>query len=308
MISLPTLLNNSNLTEMKKNLLFLVLLSISSGLNGQLSIDSLLTVLEQDFQKNGTRKYLMEEFTIFESKDRKDRYDVFLDSNNVIQDYIDLAIVHYSFDDFNRVTLIEGYNKIGKRSYWDFAPLQKIHYTDDTSINIVNFQLSQYFGCFVKTFKGEYKITEEYYEDPKYNLQRHLFRTNDHIASFTFSVCSSGDICDKGNGVGFIYREYDTLERTVIRKEYYYDSKQERLDAKHPYYINDNVSQNYFGKPYSRSERVIKDGKIEKIFFYNRRGKLVHVEVLAENGSNGIVDGFSHAPTNSWKKRKKKLK
>ena len=114
---------------MKQTLLILSLCLVNVGFsqikNTQISVDSLLFKINSNYSKSGKKDYLGEKFTKFETKNKEDRYDLFLDSTNQLNNHIGLSIVHYSYDKLKRIKLIEGFDSIGFRRYWDFPIIQK---------------------------------------------------------------------------------------------------------------------------------------------------------------------------------------
>lgn len=254
--------------------LTIFLLSTIEG-NTQLNVDSLLRKIQIDYSVNGTKKYLSEEFKCFESKDKLERYDVYFDSTGQLQDYISLAIVHRTFDQFHRPLLIEGFNKSGGRSYWDFPVIQEFTYISDTLVYEMNKIESERCSC---PFQSKYRVEriEEKNLESKFNKTRFYIYSEDSLSKLTFAFCSNGKVCHRGEGVYYIYRVFDSKHRSKILEERYYDENLELIDGPHQIYKGEYWSESN-SVNYSYSIRELENGDYKKINLYSKEGILVHV-------------------------------
>lgn len=266
------------------------ILFLTLNCQAQIAIDSLLSSINSKYAKIGTKEYLSESFTIFESDNKKDRYDIFLDSTNQINEYIGLSIVHYTYDDLNRIKLIEGFNSKGIRSYWDFPEIQIFHYVSDTIVVEMNRIKNEICNCIHPDSLSDVLMIKEINTDTIYNKIRYTISSKDSTTKLSYSICSTGEICQRGGNVNYIYREFDGKNRSKIIHERYYDMKLNLVNGNYNVYTSESVS--YFPpvKEYAYSLRELKNGEIRTIKFYNKKGKLVEIR------NYGISEGPLNSP------------
>lgn len=265
---------------MTKRITIFTILFLTLNCNAQISIDSLLSSLNSNYSRTGSKEYLLETFTKFESDNKKDRYDVFLDSTDKLQEYIGLSIVHYSYDKLNRIILIEGFNRLGFRSYWDFPVITKFTYVSDTIVSELNKIRNEICNCKSLDSLSNVVVEKEisFREDSIYNKTRYKIFSQDSTIKLTYSICSNGKICKRGNNVFYIYREFDKKNKTIIIHERYYDDKLKLINGKHDVYKSENVSFSPPTKTYAYSIRQMEEGEIKVIRFYNKKGKLLEIK------------------------------
>lgn len=288
---------------MRQSLAIAAFLMVSSFSEAQLSMDSLLTVVNNSYAKTGSQKYLVESFTHFESVDKRDRYDLFLDSTGNLQEYIGLSVVHYGFDERNRITLIEGFSSSGERSYWDFPPVTTFRYVSDTLVPEMNRIRNELNNSQNSELLSNVSIIRELYRNTAYNKTRIKVYSSDSTMKLAFVVCPDGQICNrKSKEVAYIFREYDKTDKTIIG-EYRYNSKLKLVDGHHPVFTSENVAVRSSSKSYAYSIRELKDGKLNTIRYYNRKGKLVET---SNHGISAITDGVALSGPIHYRGKKKR--
>jgi hypothetical protein len=281
---------------------------ISCTCKGQISVDSLLTAIKVSCTETGSQKYLLQSFTRFESADRRDYYDLFLDSTGRLQEYIGLSIVHVSFDEKNRKSLIEGFNGNGMRSYWDFPVVQKFRYINDTLVPEMNRIRKEMNGSQDSEILSNVTIIREFNTDAVYDRTRFKVYSQDSTLKLSFVFCPDGEICNrKPEQAAYVFREYDKNDKRIIIQERYYNSKLELVDGNHPVFTSETVAVSSSSKPYAYSIRELKDGKLNTIHYYNQKGELVET---SQHGPSVVIDGtsISSGPINSNKKKRRKEK
>lgn len=109
---------NSFITKRKSLLLYLIVFASSSM--AQLNLDSLKKQIESsnEWQRTTKTDYLIEDFQQFESVDKKQIYDLCIDSTGHLSESIGLAAVLYQFDDQQRIAKRIGYNLKGEYYLW----------------------------------------------------------------------------------------------------------------------------------------------------------------------------------------------
>ena len=246
--------------------------------NAQISVDSLLTNIYSSYTETGSKNYLSETFTIFESQDRKDRYDIFLDSTNQIDENIGLSIVHYSYDKLNRIQLIEGFNKEGYRSYWDFPEKQIFRYVIDTLVPEINKIKNEICNCQNPEILSDVIVIKEINTDTVYNKIRISIISKDSTEKLSYSICSNGKLCNKAENTFYIYRKFHKKNKSKIIHERFYDAGLKLVDGKHG--VNTSEFTSYFppGTSYAYSIREIKNGEVKTINFYDKNGSLVETK------------------------------
>jgi hypothetical protein len=274
-------------------------------------VDELLIELHRDYEITGKRNYLLENFIVFESTDRLEAYHVFLDSNGIVNEYIGLSIVHYSFDEISRPALIEGFNSKGERYYWDFPPITMFRYFEDTVIlyltkirQMLSHEplLDTTYNVFVKTEK----YTDEF---SKYDKTNYLIYTKDSTCILRFSVCSNGAICKSKNGVYFNYRELDSIDKSTISHERFYDTLFQLVEAPHLASVRDENLSGYEYLPfYAYSLRILHDVDdcgLYEMWFFNAQGEQVwfirtRLRCRIEPASPGLSGGPINNPSSKW--------
>ena len=255
--------------------------------NTQISVDSLLSKINSDYSIAGTNEYLGESFIKFELADKGDRYDLYLDSINQLNNHIGLSIVHYSFDELNRIKLIEGFDSTGVRSYWDFPVIQRFRYVADTVISEFNKIKNELCNCQgLDTLSLLVEITE-INRNPIYNKTRLKVISRDSTMKLTYAFCSKGNLCKRRENVSFIFRVFDNENRSIIAHERYYDADLNLVDGLHNVSETETLSY-YPSEEYAYSVRNLKKGELDTIRFYNKKGKLVDTKQY----------GFSSGPIN----------
>lgn len=257
--------------------IFLLLISSAQISNAQIAMDSLMSELNMNFSVEGTKSYLMENFTCFESKNGKDRFDVCLDSLDQLQEYIGLSVVHYSFDDANRLTLIEGFNRSGQRSYWDFPAVTTFTYINDTLVTDMNRLIREACKCELTSVLSNVMIEKEFYlsSDSVYNRTRYFVTSQDSLFKLRFTKNLNHRICRQDDNSYYILRQFDSAKSRNIVQERYYDEKLKLVNGAHEVYINESFSQSAPNQPYAYSLRHLSNGKISAFEFYDKKGRLV---------------------------------
>jgi hypothetical protein len=272
--------------KMNKILLVFSIVLFTTDCISQISVDSLLTTIHSNFKQIGSKKYLKETFTIFESANKKDRYDLFLDSTNKLKEYIGLSIVHYNYDNLNRIKIIEGFNEKGIRSYWDFPSKQIFKYVSDSVVYEFNKIRNEICNCKNQDSLSNVVIIKEINSgsDSIYNKTRITISSIDSTYKLSYSICSNGEICKKPENVRFIFRQFDKNEKNIIVQERYYDRKLRLLNGKHSVYYTEYISNSPINKAYAYSVREISKNEIKVIRFYNKRGKLIDTKEYISTG------------------------
>jgi hypothetical protein len=277
---------------------------------GQINVDELLIELHRNYEITGKRDYLQEEFTVFVSKNRMDEYHVFLDSNGIVNEYIGLSIVHYSFDEISRPTLIEGFNSKGERYYWDFPPITKYRYVSDTIMPyFTNIRQHLYPQSILDTLYNltiEEEINIE--KQSNFNLKRYTVYTKDSACILRFSVCSKGSICRRSNGEYFNYRELNPSDKKTILHERFYDTLFQLVEAPHEYSIYDSRCLYYHvGISYAYSKRKLRedDEALYEMRFFNAQGEEVWFQqkdlvAMFNRPSPGFSGGPIYNPASKW--------
>ncbi len=275
---------------------FILLLFIFQDVQSQISVDSLRLTLDSDYTKTGERSYLMETFSIFESADKLDRYDLMLDSSNQLQEYIGLSIVHYAYDEQKRPTLIEGFNRNGERSYWDFPVVQRFTYTADTVVSAFNQLKNDYCDCQHAELLSSVQESKEVNLNPTYNKTRYHIYSSDSTMKLTYAICSTGKLCNRGENVAYVFRVFDKEHHSTIVHERYYDNQLQLVDGLHSVFKSERLSVSP-PQAYAYSERELTDGKITLIRYYNSKKELVHTENYGNQSRpiNGTTYGIIQA-------------
>lgn len=257
--------------------------------NAQISVDSLLSDINSNFSKTGSKKYLQETFTIFESQNKKERYDLYLDSTNKLKEYIGLSIVHYNYDELNRIILIEGFNDKGIRNFWDFPSKQIFRYVSDTVVSEFNKIRNEICNCKSQDTLSDVVIIKEINSgtDSIYNKIRISIYSKDSTNKLSYAICSNGKICKKSENVRYIFRQFDKNEKSIIVQERYYDGRLRLLNGKHSVYKTENFSYSA-NISYAYSLREIRDREIRTIRLYDKRGKLVDTKEYIMSGPVNI--------------------
>jgi hypothetical protein len=253
----------------------------------------------------------MESFTKFESENKKDRYDIFFDSTNQINEYIGLSIVHYSFDELNRIKLIEGFNSKGMRSYWDFPEIQKFRYVSDSVVTEMNQIRNEICNCINPDTLSDVVIVKEINTDPIYNKIRISIISKNSTMKLIYSICPNGKICNRSENVSYIYRQFDTSIRFLIIHERFYDADLKLINGEHMAYesetfaLDPNIS-------YAYSQRELNNGRISSIKFFNKEGEMID-EISMESqvtellgGPIAVSKGFDRKIKRSMRKDKRK--
>ena len=260
---------------MTKRIAIIATLLWAIDLNAQISVDSLLSITNTSFSKTGTREYLSETFTIFKSENKKERYDIFLDSTNQLSEYIGLSIVHYSFDELNRIILIEGFSSKGVRSYWDFPVIQIFRYVSDTVVVQMNNIKNEICKCQSLDTLSDVVITKEKTIERIYDKVRISVSSKDSMMKLAYAICSNGKVCQRGENAYYVYHEFGGKRKKKITQERYYDNELRLVNGKHDVHTTENSAYSVSTIPYAYSIRELEEGEIETINFYNKKGKLV---------------------------------
>jgi hypothetical protein len=258
----------------------------------QIKVDSVLDNVLNKYHKTGAKKYLMVEFSKFESENSSERYDIYLDSTNNLLEYIGLSIIHYSYDSLKRIKIIEGFNQNGELSYWDFPPLQKFSYTHDTLVPKLNKIRNEVCACINPDSLGMIIRIYEYYNDTTYNKIRINLISSDSLIRLKYSYNINRKLSKNSKNVAYTYREYDKKTGYLILHERYYDKHLELVNGVHMAYKSDNYAQ-HCSVPYAYSIREIKDNEIVTIKFYNKNHLLVDTYRKSGGGpypGSGIIN------------------
>ena len=294
---------------MTKIYLLFLLFAIFPICWGQIDVDELLIRLHRDYEITGKRDYLKEKFTVFESTDRLDKYHVFLDSIGLVREYIHLSIVHYVYDEKQRIVLIEGFSSQGERYYWDFPPITKYRYVNDTIIPYFTHVRKQLYPQSIMDTLYHVTIEEEINIETQsnYNLTRYTAYTKDSTCVFRFSVCSSGRICKNSNGVYFNYRELDSIDKRTILHERFYDTLFHLVESNHNHNIYDKsnwstcISLNY---AYTSRTITNDDCGTYETWFFNAKGEQVMYQKKFTRTGFGLStcgnDGPINNPSTKW--------
>ena len=282
--------------------LSLLFLALPLGVLSQINVDSLRNKLDANYTIVGYRSYLMEKFTSYVSHDSLDKYDLFLDSTKTLRNHIDLAIVHRSYDSQNRIVLIEGYDSLGNRSYWDFPAKTIFQYIEDTSIIQLNKIFKQIGEDVRLAEKCSVLIDYEIENNPKYSKIRYHIYSKDSTFLFTYSICSSGNVCRRANNVYYeLYKLADN--KRSYSANYFFGDDLKLIDGSHQLLYNKTwgAGTQNFDYAYAILTLDANYGKTQ-IDYFNKRKKLVHTSDFESVGL-GIVDGTTTKKLTSKEKK-----
>ena len=262
---------------MNKYITICILLIFNLNCNSQISVDSLISILNARYTKTGTRNHMQEKFTVFETEDKKDRYDLYLDSAGHLNEFIGLSIVHYSYDDQNRIILIEGFNSKGERSYWDFPDVQKFRYVNDTLIPAMSQISNQICDCDNPDNLYHVTIVQEINSGSNYNPVRYSVFSKDSLMKLSFSTNSVGEIWPSLMNVAYIFRVFDPVNKSLILQERYYNPKLKLVMGLHSIYTSETIAYTA-SESYAYSIRTFDKGSLKTASFYNKKGKLIKTQ------------------------------
>ncbi len=175
-------------------------------------------------------------FQRFESRDKGEFYDVYLDSLGKLSSYLDLAIVHRMFNKQGRLMKTIGYGPDGTYSFWDFPPILEIDYRSDTTIE-TDYNYKYKFLSRKTTINDKWgRATEIIYEEAKdIYFDRTINIYNDSLNEVTIAHYDKSQKLKKDkNGVAFIYRKFDLNGKDIIEQRFL-DIHRKLVDATHEF-------------------------------------------------------------------------
>lgn len=261
--------------------LFFLLLQPTFGQVRRVNIDSLFVHVKTNFIQGQPRAYLQESFAVFESPNKLEAVHIFLDSLNRPNDYIGLCAVYYRFDSLFRVRSIEGWNRAGKPSYWDFAPLSTFEYRDISTSAFVR-KLEQSVPDFnVAASPVLLCVEQEIYPDSlrKYGQTNYEVNTLDgtwKLRYYSKPAKGMRTVCDSA---WFVLKHLDSNFRVV--EEYFFGLDTTLMDGFH-------VCQSFYStfapregdvKPEMKysSAKKINDGALIEIHYFDKHQQVVFI-------------------------------
>lgn len=237
----------------------------------QMNMDSLMNHISNSkiCKVVGPVKYMTRNFQRFESVDKLQLYDVCLDSTGKLSNYIDLSIVHKTFDEQGRLLKIIGYGPEGTYSFWDFSPITEFIYRNDTTIETEYNYKYKFLSKKTSITDDKKRIIEIFYEDAKSAyFDRTLNTYNDSLNTLTIASYDERNILKKDkNGVAFIYQKFDSNRKNIIEQQFL-DARHKLIDGKHKF---DHMQTDCI---FSRIYREYEEGAWTS-HYYNAAGKEV---------------------------------
>lgn len=222
-----------------KTLLTIIFILTSNFVFSQIKLDSLMNELSnpKKYKLTAPVKYMTEDFQRFESTDKKELYDVYLDSTGKLSNYIELSVVYRTLDLQGRQLKTIGYNRDGTYYLWDFPPIKEMIYKKDTTIE-TNYNYKYMFSSRKTTITDKKdRIIEIIYQDKESNnYDRTINKYNDSLNELTITRYDNNNklIKDK-NGVVFIYQKLDSINKKEIVEQRFLDINNKLVDAKHEF-------------------------------------------------------------------------
>lgn len=84
-------------TNYPKISIILISLFLSNFAFSQVNVDSLLKVVQSDYNQIGTKDYLMTDFTVYESLGKRDRYDIYVVQFSLISKTSKVTKINFSY-------------------------------------------------------------------------------------------------------------------------------------------------------------------------------------------------------------------
>lgn len=250
----------------------------------QINTDSLLQRLQRSYQQTRIQNHLMEDFLVFEDENKRDRYDVFFDSTQQLGEYIGLSILHYQYDSLNRITLLEGFNKSGQYSYWDFPPRNEYYYFNDTITPKLNRIKNELCNCVSPDSIGYIQTMVEYYFQEGFpDRVRTTEMSKDSLMKVFYVNKFDGSYMHNKEYVVFKFREYEKIGKKFITQERFYDVNFELINKKHLIGSTDR-SGKFASIDYAYSIREVDSLGIRKIYLYDSKNELV------DETNNSIIE------------------
>lgn len=251
----------------------------------KVGIDSLVNHANQNFIKGQDKEYLMESFTVFENIDNSEAIHIYFDSLNNPNEYIGLCAVYYTYDSLHRVTSIEGWNRQGEPSYWDFPPLTTFQYEDYSNSMLIK-KLRQAVPDFNSSFSSFTRtIVEEIYNDSESKYNKTNFRITSSDKKWTMRYYSKPTkgirtVCDN---TWFVLQHLDSTNQ--IDAEYFIGLDTTLIDGSHTcssLYSQLAVVANIEELPPKYSiARKYKEGMKREIKYFDKRNNLVYVRIIS---------------------------
>lgn len=233
----------------------------------------MLQRLQTNYEQTRIQKHLLEDFLVYEDESKRDRYDVFFDSTQELGEYIGLSILHFQFDSLMRIKLIEGFNKSGQYSYWDFPPRNVYFYSNDTITAQLNRIKNELCNCISPDSLGYIEtIVEYYFQEGFPDRVRTTEMSKDSLMKVQYVNKLDGSYMHNKDYVVFKFREYEKIGKKIITQERFYDVQFELLDKMHHVSLSDNTwIESTIEYAYSKN----KNEDINLAVLYNKNGKFV---------------------------------
>lgn len=255
-------------------------------------IDSLVNYVNEHFSREANKKYLMEEFAVYESPDKSEAVHIFLDSLNKPSEYIGLCVVYYMYDSLNRLHSIEGWNSKGEPSYWDFSPLTMFYYEDYSNSTLIK-KLQEIIPEFNSPPNSFVMVVEnEVFSDSlsKYNKTFYKLSSEDKQWNLKYYTRPEKGIHTASENVLFVLKKRDTAN--VLESEYYIGLDTTLVDGKHSHdTYNSSLGLLYIDDEYNFQYSVAKKfkGKMSAgINYFDKNNNLVFTSYTWKTG---IIEG-----------------
>lgn len=237
----------------------------------QIDLDSLRQSIENSttWTKTKTIDYLMQPFQRFETVDKLEKIDLFIDSTGQLNEFIGLTAVYQQFDNQNRITKRIGYNLKGNYYLWDYSPIQTTEYLNDTTI-ITHYDYQYILTRKETNIKDDKGRTIEELRHDK-DLKLYSRKTYNYIDQqkelLVTTFDGDGQIKNDEFGVGIIWQKFDSINRLIEKR--YYDSQMNLVDGEHDWPSSSNI----FECKYSILIREYKNNE-ELTKYYNSKKEL----------------------------------
>jgi hypothetical protein len=213
---------------------------------------------------------MLVDFQRFESTDKKELYDVCLDSTGKLSNYIELSIVRRTLDSLGRQLKTIGYNKEGKYFLWDFPPITEMIYNKDTTIETHYNHKYIFSSRETKITDKKGRVNEIIYQGKESkNYDRTVNIYNDTLDELTIMHYDNNtNLKQDKNGVVYIYQKFDSINKNDIIEQRFLDINKKLVDNKHEF--NNSQTNCIFSVIYRKFEK----GEFVT-YYYNSNGKIV---------------------------------
>lgn len=242
--------------------------------NSQIDIDSLYTKISRDYVYHGEYKLLMENFQVYWNNDSTDAYFFYVDSNDIMNDYICLATLHKSYDSLGRKILDEGYNLEGVLFNWDFPPYETYEYIFLPEENLLQEALNFHCECDTVVRNVRAVLNKEYDENKKLIRIRTRMYTEDSLAALEFVLNPDSSLNTYEKVASYLFRVYSNERKIKILEEWHFDPNMKLVSDTYAIFSTDRVST-FPDVKHAGYELIIIDEKNFIRKFYNKRRELI---------------------------------